>query len=91
MANSVRIFAYIPQIFKAVTDQNGATAISFTTWGLFFLSHLTTVAYAIVQLADLVIALIFVGNAAACLIILLIAVFKRKRYLKNCARNTTNI
>lgn len=82
VANSIRIFAYLPQIYKAATDQNGATAISFTTWALFFLSHLTTIAYAIVQLADLVMALIFFGNAAACLTILLIAAFKRKHFLK---------
>lgn len=90
VTNSIRIFAYIPQICKAATDQNGATAISFTTWGLFFLSHLTTIAYAIVQLADLVMALIFLGNAAACLSILVIAALKRKHYLKWCSEKPAN-
>ena len=35
LCNSVRILAYVPQITKAVTDQSGAKAISFGTWGLF--------------------------------------------------------
>lgn len=90
VTNSIRVFAYIPQILKAATDQNGATAISFTTWGLFFLSHLTTIAYAVVQLADLVMALIFFGNAAACLTILVIAALKRKHYLRCCSEKPAN-
>jgi hypothetical protein len=45
--NSLPILACIPQIRKAATDENGATAISFTTWILFLVTHLSTVAYAI--------------------------------------------
>jgi Flp pilus assembly protein TadB len=82
LANSVRVLAYVPQILKTARDENGATAISFVTWGLFFLSHLTTIAYAVVHLGDLVMALIFFGNAFACLLILVIASAKRKRHQK---------
>lgn len=85
VANSIRIFAYIPQIYKAATDKNGASAISYTTWSVFFLSHLTTVAYALVQLADLVMALIFLGNALACFVILLVTACKRNCYRKQAA------
>jgi hypothetical protein len=77
--NSVRILAYIPQIRKAAIDVNGASAISFTTWGLFFLSNLSTVAYAVVNRADLGMAFCFAGNAACCVVILAIAVWKRYR------------
>ncbi len=86
LANSIRVLAYVPQILKASRDENGATAISFVTWGLFLLSHMTTVAYALVQLADVVMALIFLGNALACLTILVIAVTKRKRHLQANSR-----
>jgi uncharacterized protein with PQ loop repeat len=82
LANSLRVLAYVPQILKTARDQNEAIAISFVTWGLFFLSHLTTVAYAVVSQGDIVMALIFLGNAFACLLILLIAVSKRKRHLQ---------
>ena len=40
--NSVRVIAYVPQILKAATDKNGASSISFMTWSLFLLAHLST-------------------------------------------------
>lgn len=86
LTNSFRILAYLPQIVKAASDTNGATAISSLTWGLFLASHVMTVAYALVCLGDLVLALIFVGNAAACLAIVLITVVKRRQHrMRNAA------
>jgi uncharacterized protein with PQ loop repeat len=87
LANSLRVLAYVPQIIKTARDQNGATAISFVTWGHFFLSHLTTFAYAVVSLGDIFMALIFLANAFACLLILIIAIAKRKRHLRLKAKN----
>lgn len=82
LVNSIRVFAYLPQILKASRDENGATAISFMTWGLFLISHITTVAYALVVLADVILALIFAGNALACLTILVIVATKRRRHFQ---------
>ena len=76
--NSIRIFAYVPQLLKVTEDKNGASAISYSTWTLFFLSHLTTVAFAIFYVGDLVMALIFAGNALACFAILLATFVKRR-------------
>jgi uncharacterized protein with PQ loop repeat len=78
--NSIRIFAYVPQLLKVTEDKNGASAISYSTWTLFFLSHLTTVAFAIFYVGDLVMALIFSGNALACFAILLATFVKRRRH-----------
>ena len=78
--NSIRVVAYVPQILKAARDGNGASAISFTTWSLFLISHVTTILYAVVCLADLVMAAIFLGNALACLAIILIASRKRRHF-----------
>jgi hypothetical protein len=80
LVNSIRIFAYVPQMLKAAKDVNGASGISYITWSLFLLSHLTTIAYAIVCLGDLVMALIFFGNAFACLAVIAITFLKRRRY-----------
>ena len=80
LVNAIRILAYIPQILRAAADTNGASAISYTTWGLFFISHLTTIAYAVVVLGDLILAFIFLGNALACLGILGVTFFKRRRF-----------
>jgi uncharacterized protein with PQ loop repeat len=81
-ANTVRVLAYVPQILKAARDRNGASAISYTTWGLFFISHLTTILYAVVYQGDAIMALIFLGNAIACLAIVAITFLKRRRYRK---------
>ena len=78
--NTVRIIAYVPQIFKAARDRNGATAISYLTWSLFLISHLTTIAYVIVCNGDLIMAIIFLGNAIACCIIIAITFLTRRRH-----------
>ena len=78
--NSIRIFAYVPQLLKVTEDRNGASAISYSTWTLFFLSHITTVAFAIFYVGDLVMALIFSGNALACFAILLATFIKRRNH-----------
>lgn len=77
LVNSVRIFAYIPQMLRAARDTNGASSISCSTWSLFLISHLTTIAYAVVCLGDLLTALVFLGNAIACLAIVSVTVMKR--------------
>ncbi|HWE17873.1 MAG TPA: PQ-loop repeat-containing protein [Hyphomicrobiaceae bacterium] len=63
--NSVRVVAYIPQIFKAATDKNGASSISFMTWSLFLLAHLSTVVYTIINRSDWGLAACFAINAVA--------------------------
>ena len=86
--NSIRILAYLPQIVKAARDSNGASAISYTTWSLFLVSHITTILYAIVCLGDLLMAAIFLGNAFACLTIILIALRNRRQYYLRAHRNS---
>lgn len=78
--NSVRIIAYVPQVMKAARDKNGAAAVSLITWGLFFASHVTTVLYALICLGDLLMGLLFIGNAIACLAIFATTVFKRRAH-----------
>jgi hypothetical protein len=80
--NSLRILAYIPQMRKAATDQNGASAISYTTWFLFLLAHLSTVAYALVNRADAWLALCFAGNALCCVAILTTTYLNRRGHAK---------
>ena len=80
--NSLRILAYIPQMRKAATDRNGASAISYTTWSLFLLAHLSTVAYALVNRADWWLALCFAGNALCCVAILTMTHLNRRGHAK---------
>jgi hypothetical protein len=46
--NAIRVLAYFPKMAAILRDTNGATAISYLTWGLFAGSHLSTVGYALV-------------------------------------------
>jgi PQ loop repeat len=71
--NGIRVVAYVPQIYKAFTHRNGASAVSGTTWGLFFIANVSTVAYAIVNRSDYWLAACFGLNALCCAAILLAA------------------
>lgn len=74
--NSLRVLAYLPQIHRAAADENGASAISRTTWSLFLVAHVSTIAYALVNRSDPWLALCFAGNALCCVVILAIAWWK---------------
>jgi hypothetical protein len=80
VCNSIRVFAYVPQIRKAAVDRNGASAISYTTWALFFITHVSTVGYALVNREDWWMAVCFTGNAICCLCILGLAFWNRSSY-----------
>src|SRR5689334_11167127 len=78
--NTLRFLAYIPQIATALRDQAGAQAISLGTWGLFLVSHLSAMAYALENQGDWSMATLFLSNALGCGLIILIAAVKRVRY-----------
>jgi hypothetical protein len=78
--NSARVVAYVPQILKAAADKNGASSISCTTWTLFLIAHVSTVAYALVSRADWGLAACFAGNTVCCVAILAVAYRKRRDY-----------
>ena len=80
--NSVRVFAYVPQIVAVARDRNGATAISYTTWTLFGVSHLSTVAYAVLVVDDWRMAAVFAANTVCCGLIVGLTAWKRAAYRK---------
>lgn len=82
--NGARIIAYLPQIHAAGRDQSGSRAVSRTTWTLFLIAHLSGVLYAIVNLGDLKLALIFAGNALCCAGILGAIAIARRRHRNEC-------
>ena len=82
VCNSVRVVAYVPQILKAATDKNGASSISCTTWALFLIAHVSTVAYALINRSDWGLAACFAVNAACCVAILVVAHWKRRNHAR---------
>ena len=86
LCNSLRVVAYVPQMAKAAMDRGGAEAVSFGTWGLFLVSHTSAMAYAVVNIRDWTMASVFLGNAAGCGAIILVAAWKRRRYRRRMDR-----
>jgi len=84
-SNFLRLFAYVPQIRKAAVDENGASAISYTTWSLFLVANLSTIAYGIVR-GDWKLAACFTANAVCCGVILAVAWLKRRSHARRMAR-----
>src|SRR5262245_29430841 len=89
LCNSLRVLAYAPQIAKTAKDNGGAQAISFATWGLFLFANVSAVAYALVNKEDWTMAAMFIGNAAGCTAILLIAAWKRSVYRDRLVEQTS--
>lgn len=77
ICNTARVFAYLPQIVKISQDTQGATAISYMTWGLFGVSHLSTVAYAVLVVDDWRMAAVFAANTLCCVVIVGLTAWKR--------------
>jgi hypothetical protein len=80
--NSIRLVAYLPQIHKAATDRNGVSSVSCTTWLLFLLAHLSTIAYSLVNRSDWVLAACFTSNAICCIAILAVVHWKRRKHAR---------
>ncbi|MBC8049405.1 MAG: hypothetical protein H7X92_04555 [Chitinophagales bacterium] len=80
--NAFRIFSYLPQFIKAARDENGASAISYTSWGLFTMANISTALYGWINLRDETMAVLFLVNALGCLSIIAVTWWKR-RTLRN--------
>jgi hypothetical protein len=80
ITNSVRVVAYLPQILKIAKDNDGAVAVSNGTWALFGVSHMSTVAYALVVLDDIYMTLLFTANLLCCIAIIALTFWKRRRF-----------
>ncbi len=77
VTNMVRVLAYVPQILRVARDRDGAAAVSCLTWLMFAVSHLSTVAYALIVVDDWRMAAIFAVNLMCCLLIIGLTCYKR--------------
>lgn len=75
--NAIRVASYLPQMIKIWRDTSGASGVSYTTWGMFAVSHFTTVTYAVFTLGDAKMAWVFVGNFVSCVVILGLTAWKQ--------------
>jgi uncharacterized protein with PQ loop repeat len=75
---TLRIFSYLPQILRIASDKNGASAISYTTWGLWVGSNASTALYAAVNLQDIYLAAVNGMNTVCCAIVICLTFVKRR-------------
>jgi PQ loop repeat len=81
----IRCLSYLPQIVRIIRDDNGASAISYTTWFTWIFANLATALYAVFNLGDAYLATVSVIYAFFCTVVLLLTAFKRLLY-RNRAR-----
>jgi uncharacterized protein with PQ loop repeat len=76
ITNIFRLFAYLPQIALILSDKD-TSAVSVTTWLLFFASNGVTVLYAMIVAADMTMSLVFLANTICCATIVGLVHWKR--------------
>ena len=77
ITNSIRVFFYAPQIRAVLKAEDGARAVSITTWSFWTFAHLTAMLYGWFVLHDSAFCAIFSGNLACTVAVTLIAIRKR--------------
>ena len=76
--SGLRMFSYLPQILKVARDANGASTISYSTWGLWTGANITTALYALTNLGDMYLAFVSIVYAACCVTVIVLTMLKRR-------------
>jgi amino acid permease len=77
---AIRCLSYLPQILRIVRDENGASAISYTTWYTWTLANLATASYAWLNLGDAFLAAISAIYAVCCTAVIVLTGVKRAQH-----------
>ncbi|HXE88084.1 MAG TPA: hypothetical protein VN524_14940 [Hyphomicrobiaceae bacterium] len=75
--SGLRIFSYLPQIYRVACDANGASAISYATWSSWVGANLATALYALANLGDVLLAGVSLVYAACCATVIALTIAKR--------------
>jgi hypothetical protein len=75
--SGLRMFSYIPQIWRIAADKTGAAAISYTTWGLWTGANASTAVYAATSLHDVWLAFVSGVYAICCVTVIALTALKR--------------
>ena len=80
--NVLRLGSYLPQIVRVVADNEGAKAISYSTWILWIGANASTAAYALVNITDITLFTVSVLNAIGCALVVGLTAVKRHQYTR---------
>ena len=75
--NVLRLGSYLPQIIRIARDEDGAKAISYSTWAIWIGANASTAAYAVVNIGDLTLFFVSAVNALCCAIVVGLTAYKR--------------
>jgi uncharacterized protein with PQ loop repeat len=78
ICNTMRAFAYLPQLVRVLRDREGAAAISCPAWFLFSLANASTVIYAGFVLHDRITTTIFLINTLFSSAVLVATLLQRR-------------
>ena len=78
--NILRLGSYLPQILRVAADNEGAKAISYSTWSLWIGANASTAAYAVVNIADMTLFIVSAMNAIGCALVVGLTALKRRRH-----------
>src|SRR5262245_66194731 len=90
MFSALRIISYLPQIYRVAADENGASAISYSTWALWVGANVSTALYAGINLRDPYLAFVSVIYATCCLTVIYLTAVKRRRHGAGAPSRKTN-
>lgn len=73
----VRVVSYVPQIMRIAQDRNGASAISYATWSIWFGANVATALYGALSLHDLWLTCVSASYGLCCAIVIILTARKR--------------
>ena len=80
--NILRLGSYLPQIIRVATDNEGAKAISYSTWSLWIGANASTAAYAAVNISDMTLFFVSTMNAIGCAVVVGLTALKRCQHAR---------
>ena len=85
--NMLRLVSYAPQMILIARDQDGAKAISVSSWLIWIGANFTTAIYAWIKLVDMPLTILNGFNTACCATVLALVFYKRATvHLAPCRR-----
>jgi hypothetical protein len=78
--NILRLGSYVPQIIRVAADDEGAKAISYSTWCIWIGANASTAIYAVVNVMDAVLFFVSAFNTVGCAAVVGLTAFNRYRF-----------